>query len=540
MFLDKKYQAFYQTYAGPLLEVGPAVISNDLNSRLKGYLDNEELLTQLAEILAAKPDGEYMIDEIDPAKYGILKDDKLYVKVDKSDAKAPKFFMWIMNDEFLWGDINMDIAANLLKAAGEGTGFTERGIIGSISSFFGGNSSGDAGTDEDTVAAIAGAFAQIAAEKSVDPQMYFDKLDEVFKSKYSMSIKEFMEKEFGGYGEVVSCNAYRRAISPDTMRGLNPWTILGDVALTIVTFGGSAAFTASLKGANIASAAAKAGKLAQTTKLATASAALGKGVKAIANISGLSKVFSKLDKVRKVTALEKAGVKIGTELPFATRTGTGATRTMKIESFADDGVQMSYKLSSGRWVKNPALTSWDNVITQLSPGTATSVLTAAGVNLTTKGLVAASAVGALDNAQQDTPAGSSEPGLVAKAGEVMGYYDTLAADPNAYIENAKQQGASDIASMLLDLKNGSGLLGNTTAQEECCIALLITGLTPEMAKQVSVEYAKIDIKSTIYSVLDDELDGELAVFAKAFWTGCTGEGNDYKASIANIIKRIKK
>ena len=538
MFLDKKYQSFYQTYDGPLLEVGPAVISNDLNSRLKGYLDNEELLTQLAEILAAKPDGEYMIDEIDPDKYGILKDDKLYVKVDKSDAKAPKFFMWIMNDEFLWGDINMEMAANLLNAAGEGTGFTERGIIGSISSFFGGNSSGDAGTDEDTVAAIAGAFAQIAAEKSVDPQIYFDKLDEVFKSKYSMSIKEFMEKEFGGYGEVVSCNAYRRAISADTMRGLNPWTILGDVALTIVTFGGSAAFTASLKGVSVAGAAAKAGKLAQTTKLATASAALGKGVKAIANISGLSKVFSKLDKVRKVTALEKAGVTIGKEVNYITN--SGATRLMKIDSFADNGVQMSYKLSSGKWVKNPSLTTWDKVITQLSPGTATSVLTAAGVNLTTKGLVAASAVGAIDNAQQDTIAGSSEPGLVAKAGEVMGYYDTLAADPNAYIENAKQQGASDIASMILDLKNGSGLFGNTTAQEECCIALLITGLTPEMAKQVSVEYAKIDIKSTVYQVLDEELDGEIEIFAKAFWTGCTGEGNDYKASIANIIKRIKK
>ena len=61
-----------------------------------------------------------------------------------------------------------------------------------------------------------------------------------------------------------------------------------------------------------------------------------------------------------------------------------------------------------------------------------------------------------------------------------------------------------------------------------------------MAKQVSVEYSNIDTKSTVYAVLDDELDGEIAIFAKAFWTGCTGEGDDYKASIANIIKRIKK
>jgi hypothetical protein len=116
----------------------------------------------------------------------------------------------------------------------------------------------------------------------------------------------------------------------------------------------------------------------------------------------------------------------------------------------------------------------------------------------------------------------------------------MAADPNAYIQNAKQQGASDIASMLLYLKNGSGLFGNTTDQEECCIALLVTGLTPEMAKEVSAEYQKIDAKDTVYAVLDDELGGDISVLAKAYWTGCTGEGDEYKAAITNILKRIKK
>jgi hypothetical protein len=130
--------------------------------------------------------------------------------------------------------------------------------------------------------------------------------------------------------------------------------------------------------------------------------------------------------------------------------------------------------------------------------------------------------------------------MFAKGAEAMGYYDTMAADPSKYIANAKQQGASDIASMLLDLKNGSGLFGNTTDQEECSIALLITGLTPEMAKEVSAEYQKIDAKDTVYAVLDDELGGDISVLAKAYWTGCTGEGDEFKAPIANILKRIKK
>jgi hypothetical protein len=538
MFLKREHNSFYQNYGSKIFEQGPAVLSDDLNARLKGYLDNDELLKKLAESLSKFDDGEYELSDINKSEFGIKDEDRLFVKVDKDNKKSPKFMMWIMNDEFLWGDLDMEAAAAILKGGGEGTSFAEKGIIGAIGSFFSGGGE-DSGTDEDTIAALAGAFAKIAAEKSIDPEIYFDKLDEVFKAKYGQNIKDFLENEFSGYGEVVALNTYRRKIEPSIWRGLNPWTLLGDVALTIVTFGGSAAFTAGLKGAQVANAASKAGKLAKASGAASASAALGKGVKAVADITQLSKVFAKLDKVRKVSALEKAGITVGKEVPFATRTGTGSTRIMRIDSFADDGVQMSYKASSGNWIKNPSPTGWSNVITQLSPKTATSVVTAAGINLTTKGLIAARGVGAIDRAQQDTPAGS-EPGLGAKAAEVMGYYDTLAADPKAYIENAKQQGASDVASMLLDLKNGSGLFGNTTSQEECSIALLITGLTPEMAKEVSAEYKKIDVKSDAYGVIDDELGGDISIFTKAYWTACTGEGDEYSATIANVYSRIKK
>jgi hypothetical protein len=526
MFLRKEHSNFYQTYGSKLFEQGPAVISENLEERLKSYLDNDALLSKLCNILNGYDEGEYEITDLDATEFGIQKGDRLFVKVDKTNKTAPKFMMWIMNEQFLWGDMNMEAAAAILKSGGEGTSFAEKGVIGAIGSFFSGGGE-DSGTDEDTIAALAGAFAKIAAEKSIDPEIYFNKLDEVFKAKYGQDIKDFLETEFSGYGETVSLNTFRRKIEPSVWRGLNPWLILGDVALTILTFGGSAAFTAGLKGAQVANAASKA------SKLATASNALGKGVKAIADITQLSKVFAKLNTARKLSALEKAGVKVGGE-SFEWISKSGTKGTAKIIGKSDDGAKLMVSYNG----KSPIATNYDTLLTQLSPNTATNVLTAANVNKTTAALVAARAVDAGTNAGE-TPDGAAEPGIGAKAAEIMGYYDTFAADPNAYIENAKRQGASDIAAMLLDLKNGSGLFGNTTGQEECSIALLITGLTPEMAKEVSVAYKKIDVKMSVYDVISDELGGDISIFAKSYWTACTGEGDEYKSKIDDIYKRIK-
>jgi hypothetical protein len=538
MFLHRKYQSFYQNY-GSFLNEQAAVISEDLNERLKGYLNNDALLNKLAEIFKKYPDGEHEITELDKTEFGITAEDRLFVNVDKSEKTSPKFFMWIMNNQFLWGDLDMDIAAAILKAAGEGSNWTERGVIGSVGSIFSGEGT-DAGTDEENIAALAAAFAQIAAEKSVDPQIYFDKLDEVFSSKFGTNIKDFLETEFSGYAEVVACNLYRRKIEPSVLRGLNMWSILGDVALTIVTLGGSQAFTAGLKGTQLSAAATKTTRFGKTA--ATASYTLGKAVKGVADITRLSGVFAKLDKARKIAALEKAGVKAGgAEFTWLTNVGKSAQKTSKakILSFEDTGAKMSILGANGKWTEN--VVGWKNILTQLSPTTATEVITAAGINKTTKALVAARVAGGVGSAiSNETPTGAEEPGMFAKGAEAMGYYDTLAADPSKFIENAKAQGASDIASMLLDLKNGSGIFGNTTDQEECAIALLITGLTPEMAKEVSTAYAKIDVKSNVYDVIEDELGGDISTLAQAYWTGCTGQGDDFKASIAKIIERIQK
>lgn len=531
MFLDKKYQSFYQTYGNQLFEQGPAVLAEDLNARLKSYLENDALIAKLSGLLQKYEEGEYELTDLDKTEYGISQEDRLFVKVDLDEKSAPKFFMWIMNDQFLWGDIDMEAAAALLKAGGQGTGFAETGLIGSIGSFLSGNAANDAGTDEEKIAALAGAFAQIAADKGVDPQIYFDKLDEIFKSKYGTTIKDFLETEFGGYGEIVSCNLYRRKISPDVMRGLNPWTILGDVILTVGTFGGSAAFTAGLKGAKVADAASKASKIARATGAAQTSAALGKSVKAIAEITRLSKLFGKLERSKQIASLSKIGVTSGSTIKYG-RSGKLVDHTVK--EVQATGVILQPAKGS------PFFISFEKLPGYIPPQQATELFTFAGINLTPKAILAAKKAGDIGTAPVTSQEGAAEPGLGAKAAEVMGYYDTMAADPSAYIENAKNQGASDIASMLLDLKNGSGLFGNTTDQEEGCIALLITGLTPQMAKEVAAEYGKIDTKMNVYSVLDDELGGDISILAKAYWTGCTGEGDEYKSAISEIVKIIKK
>lgn len=503
MFLRNEYSNFYYNY-GTRLNEQTAVVAEDLDQRLNGYLSNDKLLNKLAELLDSYEDGEYELSDLDPKEFGIMEEDKLFVKVDKSNKKSPKFFMWIMNDKFLYGGVDFGVGATILWDA-------IRGI----------------GTDEDQVAAVAGAFTKLAGEKGVDPEIYFDKLDAQLKTKYGEGLKDLIEGDFSGYAEVVGLNTFRRKIEPSFWRGLNIWTILGDVALTVATFGGSVAFTAGLKGAQVAGATARATKIASAT--ATTANTLGRGVKAVSEITRLSKVFGKLDDARKLSALSRAGVKVGGP-EFQWISKAGKTGTAKLIGKTDDGTRLLVSYGG----KSPVATNYSTLLTQLSPKTAIDVLTAANVNLTAKATLAAKKAGEIGSSS----GGAQDAGIVAKGAEMMGWYDTMAADPSAFIENAKAQGASDIASLLLELKNGSGLFGNTTDQEECSIALLITGLTPEMAKEVSKEYQKIDTKMNVYQVIEDELGGDISIFAKAYWTACTGEGADYAAAIEGVYKRI--
>lgn len=518
-------------YAQALYEQGPAVISDDLNARLKGYLNNATLLESLAKELEKYDDGEYELGYLAQEDFGIMEGDRLFVRVSKEDPKDPKFFMWILNDQFIFGGLDMNLAAQLLKAGGTGTSFAERGLIGSIGSFVSGGGE-DSGTDEETIAAISGTFAQIASEKSLDPEVYYKKLGEIFKEKFGMSISKFLDEEFSGYGEAVAMNAFRQDIEPSVWRGLNPWTIIGDVALTLAGAGLiSKAFGTGMKGAKLATGSANAAKLAKGGKAAT----LTKAGQAIANLTKNASKFAKLPMKNKITALSKAGIKKGNTIKW--KHGSKGMIDHKVLGIKDGFVHLRATGGSKNIFKISIKSTGEGaeLITKTSPDVARKILSFAGLNQ----VIGAGAVASAAS-KGETMNTSTSPTNLEKGAEFMGYYDTQKADPSQYIENAKNQGAADIASMLLDLKNGSGLFGNTTNQEEGSMALLITSLIPDMVKRVGEEYKRLDPHMDAYDVLDDELGGDIAVIAKAYWTGCTGEGEHYKAVIANIRKKITK
>lgn len=505
-----------------------AMVSQDLQERLKDYLSDDDLISDLAEKLSKYRDGKYTFRSlgIDTEKYGIPEDDKIYVKIDKRDSKNPRFFMWIMNEQFLWGDIDLETAAGILKAGGEGTAWYERGLIGSIGSFLSGGGA-DAGTDEETIAGVLGAITEIAAEKGVDPEIYFNKLSEVFSERFGQSIKDFLEEEFSGYAEVTALNAFRQKIESSVWRGLNPWSILGDIALTIVTFGGSAAFTAGLRGAKIADAAAKSAKSTKVgAGMAKGSATLGRATGAISKLIPFAKKFNTLPAATRLSSLGQAGIKKGRIIKY--KHGSKFINH-KVLDVTESGV----KLQAMGGTRNVFTVGHDKFLQLVEPTRAQKALSAAG-------LLAGKKVSDRGQSGAATRPGDPGAGTFAKGAEAFGYYDTLAADPKVQINNMKSLLAQDMAALLLNLKNGSGIFGNTTDQEECMIALLITGLVPTAAKDLSVEYRKIDANMNVYDVIDDELGGDIAIFAKAYWTACTGEGDEYKPVIKKIRERIKK
>lgn len=486
MFLNSKYSQFYRTYPNLITEQS-AVVSDDLNTRLKQYLDNDELLTQLADILNQYESGEYEIDGIDYEKFGLTQEDKLFVKVDKTDKTNPKFFMWILNDEFLYGDVNLEVAAALLNAAGKGWG-----------------------TDEEGFAAVAGALLQTADEKSVDPEIYFNKLDNTFKSKYGKSIASFIDEEFDGYAEVVGLNTFRRTIDASTLRGMNFWTIAGDIVLTLSGVGAIA--RGLTKGARVAGAAAKTVKYTGTA---------GKAAQATGNAGKLASMWNSASAATKLARL-KTVYRAGTPIEYVSKTGKIIPATVSGYKTGGTGAKMI--------IKTPTGAQFDVLISNLT--TKNAGLAGNISKMSMEKLVPIGAAAALGS-RLDTAGGGE------KFSEIMGWYDTLAADPRSFIETTKSQGAQDLASMLFEFKQGSGFFGNTTNQEECAIALLITGLSPEMAKEVATEYKKLD-KLSVYEMLDDELGGDEAIFAKTYWSACTGEGDEYKPHIKNAFDRIRQ
>ncbi len=508
----------YQNYGSRIVEQS-ATLSADADPRLKQYLEDDEFIEYLVGVLPELEEGEDYELNIKNEDYGISPDDKIWARLNKLEGGKNNFTMWIMNDEVLYGGIDFNAAATLLYQAGN-----EGGVVGYVGNLLGSlvglGDPGDAGTDEETVVAVAGAMAALAAERGADPKIYYDKLSEAFNSKYG-SMVDFLETEFSGRAETVALATFRQPISASVTRGINLGSILLDIGLTVATFGGSTAVGAALRGA-VASTRVGA-------KVIRAGEAVLTGTKGV-----LSRIpgWSKLAGSSRATYLGKE-IKIGETINYVTKTGknAGKANPTKVLAIAEDGVQ----LQGANNVIFKA--SHSDFILSIDPGLANKILNGANISATKAGLALATKKTADVVGSGAVDQESAEPSFAGQAAEVMGWYDTLAADPSAYMTSLAEKDATSLAEAILDLKKGSGLFGNTTDQEELAMAIIITSLTPEGAKKVAAEYNKIDSSMSVYAVIDDELGGDLGMFAKAYWSACTGEGA-YSGPIKNILSKI--
>ena len=512
----------YKNYGTSVVEQS-AVLSADADPRLKQYLEDDGLVEYLTTVFPTLEQGEDYEINLENANYGIQSKDRLYARLEPGDAKNPKYTMWIVNDEVLFGGIDFDTAATLLYQAGN-----EGGVVGYVGNFigslFGVGDPGDAGTDEETVVAVAGAMAAIAAERNADPKLYYDKLAAAFNRKYGNMV-DFLETEFSGRAETAALATFRQPVSSSVTRGLNIPMILTDVVLTVATFGGGTAIRSALKGASAAVKSTRVG--AGVVK--AGSAALKGTAGVLSRIPG----WSKLAGSTRATYLGRA-IKKGENIQYVTRTGknAGKVSTVKVLDIAEDGVQMQG--ASNQIFK----ASHADFIISVDPGLANKILNAAKINATTTGVALATKKTADAVSSGAVDQGADGPGWVGTSAEVMGWYDTLAADPNSFMGSLEGQSAEGLAEMILNLKKGSGIWGNTTDQEELALALIVTALTPKGAKDVAQAYSKIDPQMSVYAVLDDELGGDLGMFAKAYWSACTGEGA-YVGPVQNILGKIK-
>jgi hypothetical protein len=141
--------------------------------------------------------------------------------------------------------------------------------------------------------------------------------------------------------------------------------------------------------------------------------------------------------------------------------------------------------------------------------------------------------------------GESQVDMASGAGfaELMGYYDSLAADPSAYAASVENYTGSQLAEKIYTMSQG-GTFGFTSDQEELGIAIIITSLTRKVAQQLESEFSKYAKDGeTVVSILKHELDDDIASLVIPYWVSLVGDANggteEYTA-VKSMISKIKK
>ena len=466
-----------EIYKNRKLNEQTAVVSKDYDERLKGYLDNEDFLEVLSDAFKGLENGEVTTLKdlaINGKEYGILDGDTIHVEV-SIEADKPKYTMYVIDDAYVFDGVNMKAAANLFQQSTKGSA----GVIGTVGNYLGSlvglGDPGDDGTDEDKLIGVAGALGAIAAEKRLDPKVYFDALADKVGG-----ISGKLETEFSGRAEATALNLFRRNVPASWTRGTSLGSILGDIALTVGTLGIGTIGSAALKTGGAATRiASKATKAANATKVGSKIVKVGDKV-----LTGVKGVVSRIPGWKKLAGSTKIThlgqhVKVGQTVIHTSLKGVkGPAKILKTSP--TKGIFMKSTEGAGKnlpgfWTKT------DDFLLQIDPGLANKILNTAGVGSTAAAVALAT-----------KKAGDFGDAPSMNAAEIMGWYDSTTADPSSFIAGVKDSDGETLAQMLVDLKNGTGFWGNTTDNEELQIALIITSLSPQGAKEVDEEYRQID------------------------------------------------
>jgi hypothetical protein len=520
----------YNRYADHRINEQVAVISDDMKERLRQYLENDSFLEKLSDLFLDLDDGETTTStelQISGKKFGIMEKDIIHVRVDKSDDKSPKFYMWVMNEDHMYDGVDFQRAAELLWRSGQGGGAL--GAVGNaIGALVGAGDAGDAGTQDDDLMGIAGALCKIAGERSIDPVVYFNKLSKTFSESKGESLVEFLETEYSGRAEAAILNMFRQKVDPSWERGTNLGAILLDIGITAATLGMGTFASASLKGVG-AGAVTTANYINKGTK----------AIKGLAPILRLQKAWTgmgatlKAAKLRKLVRTEQALEYTGKIKTIVNGVAKFTVSPKPIQKFVHSVVKgRVYWHNLDKAGKIIKVSKAGQVLKGIPGPTLANLAVDGGAKLTAKSLAVlvpktatkiAKTVGGVGAVVADGDVSGDGNGLEI-AGEVLGWYDTMTADPNAYLEDLVGKSEDNLANMIWELSEGTGIWGNTTNKEELAIALIITSLTPGSAKKVQTAFADLETESrTIHSILVDELGGNLEDIATTWWSACTGE-----------------
>jgi hypothetical protein len=481
------------------------VLSNDLNVRLKGYLDDDSFRTLVTDIVnAVGPDekGHKLLSSTDSDV--ISKGDTVRINTKKKDGIITVICK-VINKELAMESVDFDIAAYNINRAVDGIG-----------------------TDEDTIGEVGAALSSIAIDAGLDASTFFNELDARMQKKYGESLKEIIDGDFDGDAEVIAMNIYKRPIEKSVIRGLNFATILFDLGLTVATLGSGTAAMAAVKTGAVAT------RVAAKVKPA---------IKLISRFPGLSKI----SKAKKAEILGK-NIKKGYTIIYKTQTAGktfGNPNKYKILNISKEG-KVHMQMVNGSKVK-----FWknaDEVIKGIDPKTSGKIMDGLKIKVdpALAGALTLAAKKGGDAISRTQSGGESQVDAMSGAGfaEIMGYYDSLAADPAAYAASIESYTANELAEKLYTMSQG-GTFGFTSDQEELGMALIITSLTREVAQQLDKDFSKYaEDGETVVSILKHELDGDIAALVIPYWVSLLGSsangGAEELNAVNSMIGKIKK